>query len=133
MEKIENQNIHSRIYNFVIKILLVIKKLPKTPENTIIVYQITKSATSMGANDREADGTISRYDFMHKYSIVRKEGKETEYWLNIIQDTNPSLMPDTKLLISECIEILKIVSTIIYNTQTNNKISKYSNKPIVKK
>ncbi len=133
MEKIENQNIHSRIYNFVIKILLVIKKLPKTPENTIIVYQITKSATSMGANDREADGTISRNDFIHKYSIIRKEGKETEYWLNIIQDTNPSLMPDTKLLISECIEILKIVSTIIYNTQTNNKISKYSNKPIVKK
>lgn len=132
MKKEENKDIHQRIYNFVIKVLLLIKKLPKTPENTIIIYQIAKSVTSVGANDREADGSTTRNDFVHKYSIVRKEGKETEYWLRIIADTNPAIKQESNELISECIEIIKIVSTIIYNTQKSSQLSKYSNKRITK-
>jgi hypothetical protein len=42
----------------------------------------------------------------------RKEGKETDYWLNIIADTNESLKPRMKNLILEGQEIIKIVSTI---------------------
>lgn len=110
-------DIHKRIYDFVIRVLKLIKELPKTPENVIIIYQITKSATSMGANDREADGVTTKKDFIHKYSIVRKEGKETDYWLNLISDTNPNLKPRMRDLIQEGQEIIKIVSTIIYKTQ----------------
>ena len=60
-------------------------------------------------------------DFVHKYSIVRKEGKETDYWLNLIADTNPKLKPRMKNIITEGIEIIKIVSTIIYKTQNKKK------------
>jgi four helix bundle protein len=120
-------NIHSRIYNFVIKVLLLIKKLPKSAENAVVIYQITKSVTSMGANDREADGTITCSDFIHKYSIVRKEGKETEYWLSIIRDTHQQLKTEIDELITECIEIIKIVTKIIYNTQ-QTKNNKYIHK-----
>lgn len=74
----------------------------------------------MGANDREADGTITVRDFVSKYSIVRKEGKETDFWLNVIADTNPKLKPRMLSLITEGNEIIKIVSTIIYNTRKNN-------------
>lgn len=114
-------DIHKRIYDFVIRVLRLIKELPKTSENTIIIYQITKSATSMGANDREADGVTTKKDFIHKYSIVRKEAKETDYWLNIIADTNPGFKSRMKEIIQEAQEIIKIVSAIIYKTQTNNK------------
>lgn len=118
--KYEPKDIHKRIYDFVIRVLKLIKELPKTPENVVVIYQVTKSATSMGANDREADGTATKKDFIHKYSIVRKEGKETDYWLNIIADTNPKLKPRMKAIIQEGQEIVKIVSTIIYKTQMNN-------------
>lgn len=117
MENNRNKDIHVRIYYFVIAVLLLIKKLPKDPGNTIITFQLTKSATSMGANDKEADGTTTSKDFIHKYSIVRKEGKETEYWLHIIADTNPSLIKETSILLAECSQIIKIVTAIIYNTQ----------------
>lgn len=43
----------------------------------MIDKQIVKSATSMGANDQEADGLQSKKDFIAKYSIVKKETKET--------------------------------------------------------
>lgn len=111
------QNIHERIYNFVIRVLNLVKQLPKTPENLILINQITKSATSMGANDQEADGTDSKKDFIAKYSIVRKEGKETNYWLRVIADTNVSFRSRMTDLIQENKEIVKIVSTIILNTK----------------
>ncbi|HUQ85459.1 MAG TPA: four helix bundle protein [Candidatus Limnocylindrales bacterium] len=111
------KDIHERIYQFVIRVLNLVKKLPRTPENIILITQITKSATSMGANDQEADGTDSRKDFIAKYAIVRKEGKETSYWLRIISDTNPTFKLRMKDLMQEGKEIVMIVSTIILNSK----------------
>ena len=121
MTKNTAQDIHKRIYDFVIRVLKLVKQIPNTPENKVIIYQITKSATSIGANDREADGVTTTKDFINKYSIVRKEAKETDYWLNIIADTNPELKLRMNDLINEGVEIIKIVNAIIYNTKKNNK------------
>lgn len=71
----------------------------------------------MGANDQEADGTDSRKDFIFKYTIVRKEGKETCYWLRIIADTNPTIKPRMNEIQQEGKEIVKIVSAIILSTK----------------
>lgn len=113
------QDIHERIYNFVIDVLGFIKKLKPTPENLVIIHQIAKSVTSMGANDQEADGTESRRDFIAKYSIVKKESKKTSYWLRIISDTNPDLSLKGQELLREGNEIIRIVSSIIINTKKN--------------
>src|SRR5437763_1206318 len=107
------QDIHERIYQFVIRIINLVKQIPKTPENIILINQITRSATSVGANDQEADGTDSKKDFIAKYTIVRKEAKETAYWLRIIGDTNPSLKKRMDNIQQEGKEIVKIVSSII--------------------
>lgn len=118
MEK-KIRDIHERIYNFVIRVLKFLKQLPKTPENLVIVNQLSRSITSIGANDREADGCLTKRDFIHKYGIVLKEAKESDYWINIIADTNLNLKPRMQDLIKEGREIIKIVSTIIFKTKTN--------------
>ncbi|HSA83790.1 MAG TPA: four helix bundle protein [Patescibacteria group bacterium] len=41
-------DIHERIYQFVVRIVTLTKSLQKTPENLILINQITRSATSMG-------------------------------------------------------------------------------------
>lgn len=116
-KKIYENDIHERIYNFVIRVIGLTKVLPKNPQNDVIIYQVTKSSTSMGANDQEADGAESKKDFIAKYSIVKKESKETNYWLRIIFDTNPNIAPRMIGLQEEGIEILKVVSAIILNTK----------------
>ncbi len=113
----EAKNIHDRIYTFVIRVLTLIKSLPKTPENIIIINQLSRSATSVGANDQEADGTLTKKDFIHKYGLVRKEAKETEYWLRLIADTNSNLKPRMKDLLEENLQIIKIITAIIYKTK----------------
>lgn len=125
MPQIKNRkkvkDIHERIYQFVIRVINLVKQLPKTPENIILINQITESVTSMGANDQEADGADSRKDFIAKYVIVRKESKETNYWLRVIADINPSFKPRMKDLMQEGKEIVMVVSSIILSAKGKKK------------
>ena len=114
-------DIHERIFNFIVRVINFLNKLPKTPTNLVFIGQITRSVTSMGANDQEADGALSSKDFVHKFTIVRKEGKETIFWLRIIGKTNPKFNSEANELIKEGNEIVAIVSTIIKNTINNKK------------
>lgn len=110
-------DIHERIYKFVLLVLKLLSLLSKTPTNLIIVDQCGRAATSVGANDQEADACESRKDFIAKYSIAKKELKETNYWLRLIKDTNPSLNSDIYSIQQEGKELLLIVSSIIKNSK----------------
>ena len=121
----KNYDIHERIFNFVISVIKFLNKIPKTSTNLIFIGQCTRSVTSMGANDQEADGALTKKDFVHKFTDVRKEGKETIFWLRVIirtNDKNYSL--EGERLTSEGNEIVAIVSTIIKNASKNEKARK---------
>lgn len=118
--KIKNIDIHDRIYGFVIRVINMTKVLPKTEPNKVLINQVLRSATSMGANDQEADGSLTKKDFIHNYVIVRKEGKETCYWLSLIADTNVDIAEKLQDLKQEGKEIVKIVSAIIIKTKNKN-------------
>ena len=61
--------------------------LPNTPEGKVIRNQITKSGTSIGANYREANRARSKPDFKNKIAICESEASETQYWLEVIVET----------------------------------------------
>lgn len=118
---IKNENkydIHKRIYDFIVRVIKLVNLLPKTPANLVIINQILRSVTSMGANDQEADGTLTKKDFIHCYTIVRKEGKETNFWLALIADTNPSFKTRMQEILQEGQEIVAIISSIINKTRS---------------
>lgn len=111
-------DIHERIYRFVLRVIRFLHKLPKTQINLIMINQCMRSVTSVGANDQEADACVSRRDFIAKYGIARKELKETNYWTRIIGDINPGVEAvELEEIREEGREILLIVSTIIKNTK----------------
>ncbi len=92
-------------------------KFPKNTENLPIISQIVSSLTSIGANDQEADAADSKKNFIAKYVIVRKETKETKYWLTIISETEILNYKIVEPFIKESQEILFIVSKIIQNSK----------------
>ena len=104
-------DIHDRIFKFVISVLLLIKDIPNTEENKVIKNQLIRSVTSVGANDQEADGVSTKKDFIHCFTVVRRELKETHYWLRVLFELNPTLQMNPPL--QESNELIKIVSTII--------------------
>ena len=120
MNKYKNtdKDIHARIYLFVVNCFKdVVKKIPKNTENLVLISQLSSSLTSVGANDQEADGASTKKDFIAKYYIVKKEAKETKYWLSIIIDCGLLTKDTVSPHIQECQEIIMIVSKIINNTK----------------
>ena len=110
-------DIHKRVFSFVVRVLHLIRFLPKDLVHKTISEQLIRSSTSIGANDQEANGVNSKKDFIHCYTIVRKELLETSYWLSLIAEMNPGLKARMNQLISENQELVKITSTIIKNAK----------------
>ena len=79
------RNIGNRSFNFAVEVLKLVKSLDDVSYSRIIAYQVTKSATSIGANIEEAQAAESKADFIHKYNIALKEVRETRYWLKLLK------------------------------------------------
>jgi len=109
----KNIDIYDRLFEFIVSVLQLIERIPKTPANIIIINQLTRSVTSMGANSQEADGTSSRKDFIHCFTVVRKEGKESLYWLRLLARINLKNKEEFSKISEEGNQIVAIVSTII--------------------
>lgn len=110
-------DIHKRIFDFVIRVINLTKALPKTTQNLVFINQIIRSVTSIGANTQEADGSSSRKEFFRSFTIVKKETKETNYWLNIIIATNSGFQKRMENLVKEGKEIEAIVSSIVQKSK----------------
>ena len=54
----------------------------------VLVRQLIRAATSIGSNYREANRAVSRADFRNKIGIVQKEAAETQYWIELINESD---------------------------------------------
>lgn len=82
-----------------------------------IVNQLERSATSIGANIREAKYAQSKPDFISKLQISLKECYETEYWLELMQKAK--ILLDVSELIHNCGAIRKILISSINTAKKN--------------
>src|SRR2546426_10919641 len=70
MDKLE---LERRTKQFAIKIIAFAATLPEGRIGDVIMYQLVKAGTSVGANYREANRAESRNDFIHIIELVEKE------------------------------------------------------------
>ncbi len=102
--------------DFAVKVL----ELTDKPKNHYsLMNQLERSATSIGANIREAKYAHSKADFIAKLQISLKECYETEYWLELM--TRSALFPQdfVKELIHDCGAMRRMLIASI-NTSKNN-------------
>lgn len=85
--------------------------------NKNIIEQLIRSATSVGANYFEANGSSSKKDFINKIAISKKEAIETQYWLRLLNKTDGSLKDEIIKLWDEARQIGMILSKIISNVR----------------
>ena len=83
-----------------------------------IVNQLERSATSIGANIREAKYAHSKADFVSKLQISLKECYETEYWLELMQ--RAEIISDSSALIHNCGVIRKMLIASINTVKQNS-------------
>ena len=120
MEKlVVNEKIYDlkeRTFKFAQRILNIVEQLPKQSPCDIVRRQLAKAGTSIGANVEEADGTLTKKDFISKTVIARKEAKETRYWLRLMSGEYVK-KEEIALDIKEAQELINILSSIINKTR----------------
>jgi four helix bundle protein len=79
--------------------------------------QLVRSGTSIGANIEEGQAAQSKADFISKYSIARKELRETNFFLRLLRAANIVNAERAEPLLRECDELNRILTTIIKNAQ----------------
>jgi len=115
-EKLSNkefaEKLEKRTKKFAVDIINMTSKLRANPAGKVICYQLLKSGTSIGANYREANRSVSRADFKNKISICTKEAAETQYWLELIIESGLIPVEKIKDLYKESGELLSIFTKI---------------------
>ena len=76
-------------------------------------------ALVLGANVKEALRGQSRADFRAKMNIALKEASETEYWLELLHESDYITEEQFQSIIADNIEIIKILTSIVKNADDN--------------
>ena len=86
-----------------------------------LVNQLERSATSIGANLREANYAHSKQDFVAKLQIALKECYETEYWLELFVKAEILNREAAVNLYNQCGTIRRMLIASINTAKENTK------------
>jgi four helix bundle protein len=107
-------------FAFAVRIVKAYKYLIEEKKEFVLSKQFLRSGTSIGANCEEAVGGQSKSDFIHKLGIAYKEARETAYWVKLLNATGYFDDSQTKSLLNDAEEILKIIGKIQITSKENS-------------
>jgi four helix bundle protein len=114
-------DVRKRAYFFSINVIQYIDRLSLDMTGTVIMKQLIRSATSVGANLVEAKGASSRKDFVNFYSYSLKSANETLYWLGLFRDAKRLNDETLTALIDEAKELSKMVGACVVSLKKNGQ------------
>ena len=105
----------TRTRTFAVDVFHLIDALPASPSTRVISFQLGKSASSIGANYREATRASSNADFIFKVGLCEKESDESLFWLEVLTDMYPPpncVANQVAALLAEAEELLRLFVSI---------------------
>ncbi|MEO6436981.1 MAG: four helix bundle protein [Tepidisphaeraceae bacterium] len=76
--------LRKRTFDFSLRVIRLVRALPKTVEARAVGAQLIRSGTSVGANYRSTCKARSKAEFIAKIGIVEEEADESAYWMELI-------------------------------------------------
>jgi four helix bundle protein len=117
-------NLSKRLMDFGAGVLELSENLGYSIEVKAIRSQLTRSATSVGANYQESQSASSRPDFINKIQISLKELREAIYWLQLVQRVYAKGIEIEKKvtpLLDEGEQLVKILNSCALTAKQNLK------------
>lgn len=102
-----------RMYNWVLRLIKFIDKLPKDSVCQIMGKQLLRSGTSILANYIEANSASSKKDFINFFTHSLKSANESKVWICLLRDTNKGDKKELEWLLKELVEISNIIASSI--------------------
>ena len=103
--------------SFAVRIIRLYQYLCRERREYVISKQILRCGTSVGANIKEALRGQSSADFAAKMNIALKEASETEYWLELLYETDYINKKQFISIYVDCQEVIKLLYSIVKTTR----------------
>ena len=107
------QTVERKSFLFAVRIVKLCKHLNASENEYVLIKQLLRAGTSVGANIAEAEQAQSRADFISKMNIALKEAGETNYWLRLLQATDYLTETEFSSIYSDCRELEKMLTAIV--------------------
>jgi four helix bundle protein len=122
-----NKNtVREKSFAFAIRAVKLGQFLQTNDKEYVLSKQILRSGTAIGALIREAEHAESRIDFIHKMSIALKEASETEYWTELLYQTDYLNQRWYESVMTDVQELNRLLITIIKTAKRNAGIASRS-------
>jgi four helix bundle protein len=104
---------------FALRIVRLYRYLCNEKNEYILSKQVLLAGTYIGAHIKEATQAESRSVFVHEMSVALRKASETEYWLELLH--NSDLIDDKAFdsINSDCTELLKMLTSIVKTSKSN--------------
>lgn len=109
--------IEIKSFDFAVRIINLYKYLTGKKNEYVLSKQLLRSGTSIGANVAEAEQAQSKPDFISKMNIALKETSESKYWIKLLQATNFLSKEESSSILDDCIELEKILISIVKSSK----------------
>ncbi|MEL1255117.1 four helix bundle protein [Flavobacterium sp. DGU38] len=109
--------IKTKSFNFALRIIKLFQFLKDDKKEYVLSKQLLRSGTAIGALIRESEQAESKKDFIHKLAIAQKEANETDYWLELLFQSNYLNENQFQSIKSDIVEINKILASIIITSK----------------
>ena len=100
--------------------VLLCRRMKDRRIEVALINQLLRSGTSVGANIHEAQYAQGTKDFISKFEIALKECNESEYWLELLFETNSITQEEYKKLQSDCVILRRMLVSSV--TTLKNKL-----------
>ena len=105
---------------FAVDIVNLCTEIKEKRKGNVLLNQLLRSGTSIGANIHEANYAASKADFINKFQIALKECYESDYWLGLFKETKMITEGEYVDMYGKCSKIRKLLIVSI-NTAKENK------------
>lgn len=112
-----NETFRQRSKAFVVEVVKFCATAPKTDESRVILRQLLRSASSVGANFRAACRGRSKKEYFAKLSIVVEECDESLFWMEVLEEAGIDKSLKLKKLQKENTELLLVFSKLRKNAK----------------
>ncbi|MBQ8177701.1 MAG: four helix bundle protein [Clostridia bacterium] len=116
----KESDLRTKAKDFALRIFKICDEVDATKWRAVLINQMVRSATSIGANIHEANYASSRADFINKLNIALKECSETEYWIEMLVGANTISEQVAKELLQESGTIRRMLVKSITTAKQNN-------------
>ncbi|MGV8964122.1 MAG: four helix bundle protein [Candidatus Saccharimonadaceae bacterium] len=107
----------SKSYAFALRTIKLYKYLVYEKKEYVLSKQLLRSGTAIGSLIKEGEHAQSKADFLNKMNVALKEANETEYWIELLRDSEYLSSSESLSILENATELIRLLISIVKSTK----------------